>query len=80
MFEAVCKATSSIRSSKIFKTVLRAALAAGNYLNHGTRNGNVIGFRCEHCLSSVVLMSRQSCGAVAALTGKLYDESVASGS
>lgn len=45
VFEAIVKATSSIRGSRVFKTILRTVLAAGNYLNHGTRNGNAIGFR-----------------------------------
>ena len=34
-----------MRTSPCLKAILRATLAAGNYLNHGTRNGNAFGFR-----------------------------------
>ncbi len=46
MFSANLSAMHQVRTSGVFKQALRAALAAGNYLNHGTRNGAAIGFRC----------------------------------
>jgi hypothetical protein len=45
VFGANLKAIDQLRNSFQFKAVLRIALAAGNFLNHGTRNGNQIGFR-----------------------------------
>jgi hypothetical protein len=45
---ATLQAVAQARSSKVFKLTLRAALAAGNYLNHGTRNGAAIGFRLKN--------------------------------
>jgi hypothetical protein len=47
-----CVARAQIRGSHVFKEVLRTALATGNYLNHNTAKGNVIGFRCPRAACS----------------------------
>eukprot|EP00879_Flechtneria_rotunda_P013653 GHRR01014263.1.p1 GENE.GHRR01014263.1~~GHRR01014263.1.p1 ORF type:complete len:984 (+),score=468.20 GHRR01014263.1:955-3906(+) len=41
---AACK---ELQSSRTFKQLLAAALAVGNFLNHGTRLGNAPGFRIK---------------------------------
>lgn len=45
LFAATAKASEQLKASGCFKTALRGALAAGNFLNYGTRNGSAIGFR-----------------------------------
>ncbi|GFH27456.1 formin-like protein, partial [Haematococcus lacustris] len=45
VFQASLQASEQLQRSTGFKAVLRTALAAGNYLNYGTRNGNQLGFR-----------------------------------
>ncbi len=41
------RAIDAVRTSRVFRRALRLALSAGNFLNHGTRTGNAVGFRLK---------------------------------
>ncbi len=47
VFAANLKAIEQLRASRMFRRALRLALSAGNFLNHGSRLGNAIGFRLK---------------------------------
>ncbi|PNH10553.1 Formin-like protein 13 [Tetrabaena socialis] len=45
VFGANLRAIEAMRCSRMFRRALRLALAAGNFMNHGSRLGNAVGFR-----------------------------------
>lgn len=46
--DANFRAIKQMRTSRVFHRCLRAAVDAGNFLNHGSRLGSAVGFRLKN--------------------------------